>query len=320
MMRDMPAEGPGGSGWLPKIRMKTRQLLLLTALDEQRSLQRASEQLHMTQPATSRLLKELEEALGVQLFERLPRGMEPTLYGATMIRHARMALTSLALAQDEIQALKAGLSGQVEVGAIMTPAMNLLPSAITRVKQEAPLLRVGVQVEASNVLLEQLRRGALDFMVGRILEKEGTAGLVYEELTEEKACAVVRTGHPLLGCGRLHLRDIANRPWILPPPGSLLRHRCDMMFYGAGLEPPADVVDANSPLLIAALLQKTDALHVMPVEVARYYAGLNVLSILPLELPFRMEAFGIISKAGHLMSPGANMLLQAVRRAAKELY
>jgi DNA-binding transcriptional LysR family regulator len=329
MKRDVLVDNGGGiiprmttpnPNWFLKARLKTRQLLLLIALDEHRSIHRAAEELHMTQPAASKQLKDLEDMLDVKLFERLPRGMEPTLYGETMIRHARMALTSLALAHDDIVTLKAGLSGQVEVGVIMTPAMNLLPNAITRVKKEAPLLRIGVQVEASNVLMEMLQRGTLDFMIGRILEKESTAGLVYEELTGEPACAVVRTGHPLLERERLQLKDLANRPWILPPQGSILRHRCDMMFRRAGLEPPVDVVDTTSQLLITALLQKTDALHVMPVEVARYYAELNVLSILPLELPFRMDAFGIITKADNLMSPGANLLLQAVRSAAKELY
>jgi DNA-binding transcriptional LysR family regulator len=76
--------------------------------------------------------------LGVQLFERLPRGMEPTIYGETMIRHARMALTSLSLAHEDIVAIKAGLSGQVDIGTIMTPGIALLPQAITRTKQQRP--------------------------------------------------------------------------------------------------------------------------------------------------------------------------------------
>jgi DNA-binding transcriptional LysR family regulator len=118
----------------------------------------------------------------------------------------------------------------------------------------------------------------------------------------------------------LQLSDIAGQPWILPPPGSILRHRCDMMFRRAGLEPPANTVDTTALLLITSLLQQTDSLHVMPLEVAQYYASLNVFSILPIELPFKMDAFGIIRQHDHLLSPGANLLLQAVRKAAKEIY
>ena len=306
--------------WFLKARLKTRQLLLLIALDDYRNIHRAAEELHMTQPAASKQIKDLEEMLDVRLFERLPRGMEPTIYGETMIRHARMALTSLALAHDDIVALRAGLAGQVEVGVIMSPAMGLLPRAIARIKEQAPLLRIGVQVESSNVLLDKLQRGTLDFMIGRILEKDESTGLIYEELTEEPACAVVRPGHPLLENRQLELKDIADRPWILPPPGSILRHRFDMMVRRAGLAPPVNVVDTTALLLITALLQQTDSLHVMPQEVAQYYASLNVMRILPIELPCKMDAFGIIRQQDHLLSPGADLLLKAVRAAASEIY
>ncbi len=306
--------------WFLKARLKTRQLLLLIALDDFRNIHRAAEELHMTQPAASKQIKDLEDMLDVRLFERLPRGMEPTIYGETMIRHARMALTSLALAHDDMLALKAGLAGQVEVGVIMSPAMALLPRAIARVKEQAPLLRIGVHLEPSNVLLDKLQRGTLDFMIGRILEKDDTTGLVYEELTEEQACAVVRPSHGLLERRDLRLEDIVDRPWILPPPGSILRHRFDMMFRRAGLQPPSNVVDTTALLLITTLLQQTDSLHVMPLEVAQYYESLNVMRILPIELPCRMDAFGIIRQQDHLLSPGADVLLRQVRLAASEIY
>ena len=274
----------------------------------------------MMQPAASKQLKGLEDVLEVKLFERLPRGLEPTLFGETMIRHARMALTSLSLAHEDIVALKNGLIGQVDVGVIMTPAMGLLPRAISRVKLDAPLLRIGVQMETSKVLLALLQRGNLDFMIGRILEEEGSAGLQYEELTVEPACAVARVGHPMVGATDLQLSDLATQAWILPPPGSVLRHRWELMFRRAALEPPANAVDTTALLLITALLQQTDSLHVMPIEVARFYASLNVLAILPIELPCTMDAFGIITRQGHLLSPGARHLLHEVRAVAKDIY
>ncbi len=94
--------------WFIRARLKTRQLLLLVALAEEGNIHRAAQVLNMTQPAASKLLKDLEDVLEVPLFERLPRGMRPTWYGETMIRHARVALGSLNQAHDELQALKAG--------------------------------------------------------------------------------------------------------------------------------------------------------------------------------------------------------------------
>ncbi|HLO93026.1 MAG TPA: LysR family transcriptional regulator [Burkholderiaceae bacterium] len=316
---EMPDAGPNPN-WFLRARLKTRQLLLLIALDDERNIHRAAEALCMTQPAASKQLKELEGMLDVKLFERRPRGMEPTPYGETMIRHARMALTSLAAAHDDIVALKNGLSGQVEVGVVMTPAMSLLPRAISRVKQRAPRLRIGVHVESSKVLLEMLLKGKLDFMIGRIFEEGGDSGLQYEELATEPACAVVRVDHPLLKHGNLRLTDLADQAWILPARGSVLRHRWELMFRRAGLEPPVNTVDTTELLLITALLQQTDSLHVMPVEVARYYAAMRALAILPIELPCHMDAFGIIFREGHLLPPGARQLLQEVRLVARDIY
>jgi DNA-binding transcriptional LysR family regulator len=175
-------------------------------------------------------------------------------------------------------------------------------------------------MEPSNVLLDKLQRGTLDFVIGRIQEGGGGNALVYEELNDEPACALVRPGHPLLEREALQLEDIAALPWIVPPHGSILRHRFDMMFWRAGLQPPANVVETTALLVITALLQETDSLHVMPREVAQYYASLNVMRILPIDLPCKMDAFGIIRLRDRLPSPGADLLFKAVRDAAAEIY
>ena len=306
--------------WFLRARLKTRQLLLLIALDEQRNIHRAAEELHMTQPAASKQLKDLEDMLEVRLFERLSRGMEPTIYGETMIRHARMALTSLSLAHEDIVALKSGLSGQVTIGAIMTPGMALLPRAISRVKQAAPQMRIGVEVETSNILLDRLQRGTLDFLVARILDAANQSELHYEELADEPVCVVARVGHPFEHAEHLQLEDIVRAGWVLAPQGSVLRHRSDMMFRRAGLAPPSNVVDTTALLLIISLLQQTDSLHLMPQEVARYYAQLNILTILPIQVAIKMDGFGIITRRDQLLSPSAGVLLDAIRVAAKEIY
>ena len=297
-----------------------RQLLLLIALDEEHNIHRAAAALHMTQPAASKQLKDLEDLLGVRLFERLPHGMEPTLYGNTMIRQARMALISLSLAHEDVAALKSGLTGQVTVGAIMSSAMALLPRAIARVKQARPLMRVGVEFDTSNILLDRLRRGTLDFLIARVREGASSTELAYEELADESVCVVARRGHPLLRRAGLELADIADAAWVLPPQGSTLRHRCDMMFHRAGLAPPGNVVETTALLLTVSLLLQTDTVHLMALDIARYYADLDILAIVPVDVPVRMDGFGIITRRKYLLSPSATILLDAVRSVAREIY
>ena len=306
--------------WFIRARLKTRQLLLLVAMEEEGNIHRAAQVLNMTQPAASKLLKDLEDALGAPLFERLPRGMRPTWYGETMIRHARMALASLSQAHDEIEALKAGRFGQVSVGAITAPGMTLMPAAIALVKQAHPNLRVALQIETSDVLMERLQQGKLDMVVGRLFETHDKSALRYQSLVEEPVAALARPGHPLLSVAKLGLRDLVGAGWIVPPVGSVLRHRFELMFQEEGLEPPVNVIETTALLFITRMLQRSDMVAVLAADVARYYAEHGMVSILPIHLPCKMDSFGLIPRNDRLLSPGGKAMLAALRQAAMAVY
>ncbi|AMH44008.1 MAG: LysR family transcriptional regulator [Pseudomonadota bacterium] len=305
-----------------RTRLKTRQLLLLAAMEEEGNVRRAAEILGMTQPAASRLLKELEDVLEVRLFDRTPHGMHPTLYGEVMIRHARMVLSNLSQAHDEIAALRAGLVGQVQIGAIAAAAATMVPLAIARVKASYPQLQIWLQVETSDVMLPLVAQGHLDIMVGRVLERQGQFkdAVRYEPIAEEPLCVVVRPGHPLASASGLTMADIVGEGWVLHPPGSVLRHRFDMVFSQIGLAAPDNVVNTNNIVAISGILLQSDMLAVMPEEVARQYEEFGTLKRLAIELPCRMDAFGIITRQTRLLSPAATVVLRALHDAALEVY
>ena len=280
--------------WLIRARLKTRQLLLVVALSEEGNIHRAAQVLNMTQPAASKLLKDLEDVLGVQLFERLPRGMRPTWYGDTMIRHARAALSSLNQAHDELQAAKNGQFGQVNLGSITAPGLALLPPTVAAVKQAHPNLHITIQIEPSNVLIERLNRGTLDLLVGRLSAEHDKADLRYEVITDEPVCAVVRPGHALLTQAKLELASILDFGWIVPPSGSVLRHKFDLMFQEMDLQQPANSVETSSLLFTTKMMQQSDMVSVMSTNVARYYSDHGLLSILPLVLPCSNEPINAI--------------------------
>ncbi|HVY81561.1 MAG TPA: LysR substrate-binding domain-containing protein [Steroidobacteraceae bacterium] len=313
----MPASTPP---WFLRARIKTRQLMLLIAIGDEGNIHRAAEILRVSQPAASKLLKDLEDALGVTLFERLPRGMRPTWYGEAMIRHARMALSNLAQAGSELEALKTGRFGEVTVGAITGPALSLLPQAVAIVAREQPNLRVQLVVESSDVLLERLVQSKLDIMVGRLSETHDKTNLAYERLADEPVCAVARPNHPLLSDPSLTLRHLEDAPWIVPPVGSVLRHRFELMFQEAGHSVPPQLIETSSILFMTKMLQESDFIAVIPTEVARYYASYGMLAILPIKLSCTMDAFGIILRKDWLLSPAAKVVLRALQSAARSTY
>ncbi|GAB3507762.1 LysR family transcriptional regulator [Pseudoxanthomonas daejeonensis] len=311
---------PQNIPWFVRARLKTRQLMLLIAIDEEGNIHRAAETLAMSQPAASKLLKDLEEMIGVPLFERLPRGMSPTWYGETMIRHARIALASLGEAGAEIEALKGGLAGNIAVGAIAGPAMSLLPTALARIARQHPDLRVSLLVESSDVLLERLEQNRLDFLVARLFERHDKRYLHYQALAEEDICAIARPGHPILALDAPDLAELARASWIVPPEGSVLRHRFELMFRSAGLQPPRQVLATTALMFMTKMLQESDYLAVVPVDVARHYAEHDMVRIVPVDLSCRMDSFGIITRTDWLLSPGARTVLRALQETATEIY
>jgi DNA-binding transcriptional LysR family regulator len=246
--------------------------------------------------------------------------MKPTWYGETMIRHARVALASLNQAHDELTALKAGRFGQVSVGAISSVGLMLLPPAVALVKQEHPNLRVAIEIENSDVLMERLLQGKLDMLVARLFAQHDKSQLRYARLSDEPVCAMTRPGHPLLAVAGLTLRDVVTAGWVIPPAGSVLRHRFELMFQEAGLAPPIDVVETSAPLFITRMLQQSDMLAVIPTDVARYYVAHGILAVLPLEMPCHMDDFGIITRTDRLLSPAAKVMIRALKASSLPVY
>jgi DNA-binding transcriptional LysR family regulator len=294
--------------------------MLLIAIDEHGTVHRAAETLNMSQPAASKLLKALEDLVGVPLFDRLPRAMRPTWYGESMIRHARIALSSLGEAGAEIEALKAGHAGNVAIGAIAGPAMTLLPSALTRISEAYPDLRVSLVVDGSDVLLEQLAQNRIDLMIGRLFARHDKSHLHYQPVAEEQVCAIARPGHPLLSLENPQLQDLARASWVVPPEGSILRHRFELMFQSSGLKVPRRMIGTAALVLLPRLLQESDHLAVVPVDVARHYTEHGMVGIVPLELSCGMDSFGFITRTDWLLSPGARTVLSSLKDAAARIY
>jgi DNA-binding transcriptional LysR family regulator len=294
-------------------------LTLLLALDQTRNLHQAARQTFMSQPAASKMLRDIETVLGVPLFERLPRGIRPTACGEAMIRHVRLAMHNLQQGQESVNALRAGLSGQVRIGTILTASTTLVPQAVLRAKAMAPNLLIQIQVDTSDQLVHRLATGHLDFLIARLQSPDDESRMVYEDLAQEVDCAVARVGHPLLQQTQLTLAELARAGWILSPRGSILRHRFDMMFRRARLEPPTNVVETTVLSVVTSLLQQSDFLHVMPLEVARPYVASAQMKVLDIDLPCQMDSFGIVTPRDQSLSGGAHLLLEQIRAVASEL-
>ncbi len=301
-------------------RLKMRQLALLVHLDQERCVLRAAEAAGMTQPAASKLLREFEDALQVKLFERHARGIAPTWYGEILVRHARSILSEITLAQQEIATFESGLSGQASVGTVTSPAANLVPQAVSLLKQKHPGLLVSIELDYSRPLVEKLQHGELDAVIARILDPRGAEDLEFEPLAHERHAVIAGAHHPLAGRTDLQLKDLVSQPWILPPAGSQLRERLVNAFLQRGLAVPINVIQTQSLPVITSLLRTSNTVVVASVDAMQPLCQSGFLTVLIKDVGIDVGLFGIITRRAYKLSPGAQALVNALRETATKLY
>ena len=305
--------------WYIRANLKPRHLQLLVALDDLRHLGQVAASLHVTQPAVSLALGDLEKGLGFKLFDRTARGMQPNVYGVCLIRHARDMLRTLALARDELRALHTGASGKTSLGALPATTPALVPRSLVLLKQQSPLTTVAVFEGSIDALLPELRRGHLDLIVGRLPPTHQASDLAELSLFEQASTLVVGRQHPLVQRTALSWSDLEEQPWVLPPLGSQPREPLEAAFQAHGLTMPSNCIETLSVHVIATYLQETSAIGLLSQSVARHYSDLGLLSVLPLNLPDVLRPIGLVWNRHRPLTPAAMALLQCVEQASKFL-
>jgi DNA-binding transcriptional LysR family regulator len=297
-------------------RLKLRQLRLLTAVAEEGTVLKGSQVLNIAQPAATKSIKELEDALGVLLFERSSRGVTPTDFGHVMIKHAKLILTQLRHASEEMQSLDEGLSGRVYVGTLLAASPSLLPRALAVLRARRPGIAVTVTEGTIDRLMPSLRTGDIDVVLGRLSEYREREGLEQELLYLDSISIVVRSDHPLTKRRGLKLEDLVDQAWIMPPPQTSLRRQLDFAFRQKELEPPVDVIESVSILTNHALLAETDMIAAMPHQVACVQAG---LAILPVTIDAASSRIGATTRANVAPSAAAEYFMSVVREVAAKI-
>ena len=123
-------------------RMRFRQLALLVALNDHRNLHRAARAVHLAQPSATKVVHDLEQTFGFALFERLPRGMQPTELGAEVVAFAQRMMVELQRFGQDLESKRSGGYGQLMIGAIMGAAPDVVARAMADIKQRRPLLSI----------------------------------------------------------------------------------------------------------------------------------------------------------------------------------
>lgn len=303
--------------WYLKINVKARHLRLLVTIDTYRNLTQVADVTHVSLPAVSKALAELERGLGLTLFERTTHGIVPTLYGDCLIRHARAILTILHQASDDLKVLSSGTEGKVHVGMLPASASVLLPHALNLLKQRSPGTNVMVTEGTTALLLPELWQGQLDLVVGRLPQTDTLGSFEEKELLEEPVTLMTGSHHPLARKKALKWSDLRPYPWILPPPGSILRDPLERALEAHDVPLTNNYIETLSIHVARAHLQVSNCIAVM--------AGTPVgdtsqrLHTLALSLPQLLRPAGVLWNRNRGLTPSAKLMVSCLEEAAQSL-
>jgi DNA-binding transcriptional LysR family regulator len=303
--------------WYLQVNLKARHLRLLVALDDFGNLKQVADISHVTVPAVSKALAELEKGLGLELFARTAQGLRPTLYGEVLVRRARTLLNEIHQARDELKALSSGSEGKIHVGVFPASSSVLLPQALALLKQRSPGTNVLVTEGTTQTLMPELWQGTVDMIVGRLPTRNAQNGFQEKELLEEPVMLLTGRHHPLAKKKKLKWSDLQPYPWVLPPTGSLLRDPLERTLEKHGLTLANNYIETLSTHLARAYLNITDSIAVMAGAVSNDAA--QPLTILPLGLPRLMRPAGVFWNGNRVLTPGATLMIACLEDAATAL-
>ncbi|MGC2857447.1 LysR family transcriptional regulator [Novispirillum sp. DQ9] len=270
------------------------QLRALIAISEAANFSLAARAVGISQPSLHRAARDLEHLAGVPLFEKANRGILLTKPGEILAMQGRLALVEYEQGLEELGEWRGEDSGGIVVGSMPLSRTFLLPTAITMLTRERPDARIEVVDGPYEDLLNGLRRGELDLLIGALRDPLPIGDIVQEPLFNDPLAVVARVGHPLHArSGAPEVAELARWPWVVPRRGTPSRAHFEALFADAGVAVPAALVETGSAILIRGLLESSDRLTLISLHQIRHEMQWGLLAPLPLDLPGTARPIGL---------------------------
>jgi DNA-binding transcriptional LysR family regulator len=287
-----------------------RQLRAFLAIVRCGSLGLAARSLHITQPALSRIVRRLEDQLGVPLFERRTTGMELTAFGQALLPHATVLSEEAAVALEQIKSLRGLGHGTLRVGAIASVAITVLPTVLERMLTRWPKLNVQITEGVEDVLEVALTHNTIDVAIGGKLNESPEILRVAEAPFTDRHSVISAANHPLQKRKALTLRDVLNVPWVMPPADAEPRRQFNALMAKLGAVPPQVAVETRSTSVIKAMVAQTGYLGWLPEPLFAAERDAGLIRPLPLKELSSQRKFFVYRRRRSVMPPPLSKFLE----------
>jgi DNA-binding transcriptional LysR family regulator len=301
-----------------KRRLKLRDLDILMAVVDTGSMGKAANRLAISQPAVSKAIVELEDALGVKLLDRSRRGVVPTAYGLALAKRSIAMFNDLRQGVQDIDFLTDPTKGEIRIGATDPIIVAMISPVIDRLSRQYPgMFFHVVGGDQASLYLDVAARNvelAICRMIGALPDD-----LAAEVLFHDSFAVMTAAHNPLTRRRKLTLAELAHEPWTLFPFDSVFGAMIAEAFRANGHEPPRITVSSLSTTVQNELLATGRFLTVLPGFMLRVAGRNPPLKALPVTLPNAPMPIGIITLKNRTLTPVAQLFIDNVRVRAKPL-
>lgn len=297
--------------------MEMQQLRHFIAAVQHGNIGRAAEALNITQPAMSRSIKNLEATLGAELLERGPKGVHPTVFGESVLEHARIIVSEAERAVAEVHAIKGLSQGQVTIGIAPAFSSFIVPEAIAQLNQERPGVNVTVVSAFYDELLAGLRRAQYDLVFSMFPPVSNESHLEFEELYVSRSGVHARTDHPLAKKASVSMADLSEYGWVVP--NQLAVNRVFRTFFSDnGLAAPRQVIRTTSLTYLKQAMMHSGLLSILPDHLVAEEVSLGKIVKIDNTECVVESLCGIITRQNRSRPPAVMACMDAIRQACKE--
>ena len=308
--------------WADRIgrQLKLRDLHILLAVAESGSMAKASERLAITHPVVSKTISDLEQSLGVRLFDRTAQGVELTTYGQALLKCGLTVFDELRQGIKQIESLADPNSGELRIGCPEIMIAGVLPALAEQfLKQHSKVRPHVVHADTALRQFDELRKRNVELLIGRLPRPFVEEDLIADELFDEPFLAFSGIDSRWARRRQINVADLIDEPWVLPPydstPGMLIAQ----FFRSHGLQPPRARLATLSVQLTVALVSSGQYVGLLPASVLRFSARRLSLKILPVKASTERTAAGIITVKGRTLSPLAERFVRCARDMARSM-
>ena len=302
-------------------RLKLRDLRILAAVAKAGSMARAAQQLSMAQPAVSKAVLDLEAVLGARLFDRMPRGIEPTIFGAAMLRRSAAALDELSQGAAELDYLANPESGELRFCCSEGMASGIVPVILQRLLAERPGLTFHIfPSDTPNQSYGRLiSERVVELALSRYPSPFQEQGQEAEHLFDDPLVVVAGRTHPMARRRKIGLAQLLDERWILLPIDATVAGVMHRVFTDSGLPLPRAAIYTMSIHVRHAMLASGQCITMLPASSLRVSPIRNFMTVLPIELSGTRGPVGIVKLKGRTLSPVAELFAEAARKVAHEV-